>query len=240
MTLNRPDGTRLAINHRTGAGPTILFLPGYASDMEGSKALALDQWAVETGRPMLRFDYGGCGASDGDFQHQTLTDWIGDAQMLADHIEGDIIIVGSSMGGWIALKLAQTLGDRVAGLIGIAAAPDFTGWGFSAAEKDTLAREGQLFRPSDYGAPLLTTHAFWESGEANRVLTGPIDIHCPVRLLHGQDDPDVPWRISLEIAERLRSGDVHVTLIKDGDHRLSRPQDLSLLIATVSAMVENT
>ena len=125
---------------------------------------------------------------------------------------------------------------RIAGLVGIAAAPDFTAWGFDAAERDTLAREGRLLRPSDHGAPLVTTRAFWESGQAHRLLEAPIAIRCAVRLIQGQADADVPWEVALRLAARLGSADVQTILVKDGDHRLSRPQDLALIAATVAAL----
>ncbi len=235
---NRPDGLRLAYRHRPGSGPTILFLPGYMSDMDGSKAVALDAWAAEAGRAMLRLDYAGCGASEGAFADGTLASWRDDARLLIDtHVDGDIILVGSSMGGWIALLLALDLGARVKGLVGIAAAPDFTDWGFTDAQKATLRSEGRLVEDSAYGDdPYVTTLGFWESGQANLLLGRPIAIHCPVRLLHGQQDPDVPWETALRIAARIGSDDVQTLLVKDGDHRLSRPQDIDLLIRTVATL----
>jgi len=234
----RPDGLRLAYRYRAGSGPTIVFLPGYMSDMEGSKAVALDAWAAAEGRAMLRLDYAGCGASDGRFEDGTLTSWRDDALLLIDCVvPGEILLVGSSMGGWIALLLARERAARVKGLVGIAAAPDFTDWGFSDAEKAVLQRDGRIVEPSDYGdAPYVTTLGFWESGQANRLLGAPIAIDCPVRLLQGQQDAVVPWRTALSIADRLGSDDVQTLLIKDGDHRLSRPQDIALLIATVAAL----
>jgi pimeloyl-ACP methyl ester carboxylesterase len=236
--LARPDGLRLACRHRPGRGPTIVFLPGYMSDMEGGKAIALDAWAAAEGRAMLRLDYAGCGASEGAFGDGTLASWRDDARLLIDAFApGEVLLVGSSMGGWIALLLARELGARVTGLVGIAAAPDFTDWGFSDERKALLQRDGRIAEPSDYGDdPYVTTLAFWESGQANLLLRGPIAIGCPVRLLQGQQDPDVPWRTALAIAERAGSADVQTLLIKDGDHRLSRPQDIALLIATVATL----
>lgn len=234
----RPDGLCLAYRGRAGRGPTIVFLPGYMSDMDGSKALALDAWAATEGRAMLRLDYAGCGASEGAFEDGTLISWRDDALLLIDRFApGEILLVGSSMGGWIALLLARDLGERVKGLVGIAAAPGFTDWGFTDEEKAMLRRDGRIVEPSDYGDdPYVTTLAFWESGQANLLLGGPIAIDCPVRLLQGQQDPDVPWRTALAIAERVGSADVQTLLVKDGDHRLSRPQDIALLIATVAAL----
>ena len=227
---------RLAIERREGAGPTVVFLPGYASDMAGSKALALDDWAARNGRAFVRFDYRGCGASAGAFEDFTLDDWRDDALTVIDGIEGPVVLVGSSMGGWIMLLAALARPERVAALVGIAAAPDFTEWGFTEAQKATLARDGRIVEASDYGAPLVTTHGFWEAGQRNLLLGAPIALDCPVRLLHGQRDPDVLWRQSLRLAECLRSPDVQVLLVKDGDHRLSRPQDIALLMQTIESL----
>lgn len=235
--LERAAGRRLAVRRRAGRGPTLVFLPGYASDMEGGKATSLDGWTEAQGRAMLRFDYAGCGASPGDFEAQTLESWRDDALAAIDSVEGPVLLAGSSMGGWIMLLAALARPDKVAALVGIAAAPDFTGWGFTEAQKRTLREEGRLEEPSPYGdAPTVTTRAFWESGEGLKLLGGPIPISCPVRLLHGTDDPDVPWRISLELMEQLETADVALTLVKGGDHRLSRPQDIALLLRTVEAL----
>lgn len=238
--LARPDGLRLAYALRHGTGPTIVFLPGYMSDMEGSKALALDAWAARTGRAMLRLDYSGCGASEGAFEDGTLTQWRDDVLHLIDTLaDGPVLLIGSSMGGWLMLLVALARPDRVAGLVGIAAAPDFTHWGFSGDQKAVLREKGRIEEPSDYAdTPYVTTRGFWESGEANRLLDAEIALDCPVRLLHGQADHDVPWEISLRLADRLRSADVQVTLVKDGDHRLSRETDIALLIATVERLLE--
>lgn len=239
--LPRPDGLRLAYRHRAGSGPTIVFLPGYMSDMMGGKALALDAWAAAQSRAMLRLDYAGCGESEGAFEDGTLASWRDDARLVIDAIvpDGPLILVGSSMGGWLALLLALALGDRVVGLVGIAAAPDFTDWGFDAAQKETMQRDGRLVEVTPYGdQPYVTTRAFWEAGEALRLLDAPIAVDRPVRLLQGQDDPDVPWQIALRIAERVRSADVQTILVKGGDHRLSRPQDIALLIETVARLTE--
>jgi pimeloyl-ACP methyl ester carboxylesterase len=238
--LFRPDGARLAYRHRGGRGPTIVFLPGYMSDMEGGKATALDAWAAAEGRAMLRFDYAGCGASDGEFEAQTLAGWRNDALAMIDRVaEEPVVLVGSSMGGWLMLLAALARPERVAGLVGIAAAPDFTEWGFTEEQKRILRDEGRLEEPSPYGEqPYVTTRAFWESGEGLKLLGGAIALDCPVRLLHGAADADVPWQVSLRILERLRSSDVQLHLVKDGDHRLSRDPDIALLVATVAALME--
>ena len=237
--LARPDGLRLAYRRREGRGPTLIFLPGYMSDMEGGKAVALDIWAGEQGLAMLRLDYAGNGASEGRFEDGTLASWRDDALLLIDALtRGPVVLVGSSMGGWLALLIALARPDRVAGLIGIAAAPDFTEWGFTDADKALLATEGRIAEPTPYGDdPYVTTRAFWESGQAHRLLGGEIAIDCPVRLLQGQNDPDVPWRTALRLAEKLRSSDVQTLLIKDGDHRLSRPRDLAVLRRVVGALL---
>ena len=238
--LVRPDGLRLAYRHRAGRGPTLLFLPGYMSDMEGSKAAALDQWAAEAGRAMVRFDYAGNGASEGRFADGTLASWRDDVLLMLDAVTtGPVVLVGSSMGGWLALLVALARPDRVAAIIGIAAAPDFTDWGFTDADKALLATEGRIEEPTPYGdQPYVTTLAFWQSGQALRVLDKAIAIDCPVRLLQGQEDADVPWETALRIAGRLRSADVQTLLIKDGDHRLSRDADIALLISTVATVLD--
>jgi pimeloyl-ACP methyl ester carboxylesterase len=228
----------IAAQRRPGIGPTIIFLPGYASDMEGTKALALDAWAAKKGRAMVRFDYRGCGRSSGQFEDYTLEDWRDDALRVIDATEGPVVLVGSSMGGWLMLLAALARARKVVGLVGIAAAPDFTEWDFDGERRAALICDGRIAEDSPYGGTTVYTHALWESGQRNLLLEAPIILDCPVRLLHGQADPDVPWQLSLDIAKRLRSDDVQVTLIKDGDHRLSRPQDIKLLIATVKKLLE--
>jgi len=231
-------GLRLAARGRAGRGPIIVFLPGYMSDMEGGKATALDAWAATEGRAMLRFDYGGCGGSEGEFEHQSLADWRDDTLAAIDSVEGPVLLVGSSMGGWLMLLAALARPERVVGLIGVAAAPDFTSWGFTDEQKATIRDEGRLAEDSPYGdAPYVTTRTFWDSGEQLKLLGGEVAIVCPVRLLHGLEDEDVPWRVSLDLLHRLRSPNVQATLIKGGDHRLSRPGDIALLIAAVRHML---
>lgn len=239
--LDRAGRPRLAYRHTPGAGPTIVFLPGYMSDMAGGKATALFDWAASEGRACLLLDYAGCGRSDGLFADQDLLDWRGDILDLIDaKADGPLIIVGSSMGGWLmlltALALVQRDGpNRVAGLVGIAPAPDFTDWGFSDAEKAIILAEGALIEETPYSdQPYVTTRGFFQSGEASRLLDSPIALSCPVRLLHGERDGDVPPDISLRLSAALVSEDVQVTLIKGGDHRLSRDTDIALLIDTVA------
>lgn len=236
--VTRADGVRLAYRHLPGRGPTIVFLPGYMSDMQGGKAQALAAWANAHGRAMLRLDYSGCGESEGAFEDGTINVWRNDVLAIINKvIDGQVILVGSSMGGWLMLLVAQALGERVAALVGIAAAPDFTDWDFNDADKALLAKDGRIERPSDYGYdPMVITQGFWQSGHDNRQLQGEISLDCPVRLIHGQADPDVPWEISMKLAQKLRSSDVQTILVKDGDHRLSRDQDISLLIDVVGKL----
>ncbi|PZU14560.1 MAG: alpha/beta hydrolase [Sphingobium sp.] len=239
--FSRADGLRLAYRHTGGSGPTLIFLPGYMSDMEGGKAVALHDWACRRGHAMLRLDYAGNGASDGRFVDGTLESWRDDVLAMMDGLtQGPVVLVGSSMGGWLALLVALVRPERVAGIVGIAAAPDFTQWGFTDADKALLATEGRIEEPTPYGdQPYVTTLAFWQSGQAHRLLDDVIAIDCPVRLLQGQADPDVPWEIALRTAVQLRSSDVQTLLVKDGDHRLSRDCDIALLIRTVDALLES-
>jgi len=228
---------RLAYRLTEGDGPCVLFLPGYASDMAGAKALALEEWARARGRCFLRFDHAGCGESGGRFEDQTLATWLADAAAMVDGAVPagrPVVTVGSSMGGWLMLLLARERPGRVAGMVGVAPAPDFTDWGFTQDEKMVLLREGRLLRSNPYGPePTLYTRAFWSSGEARRLMHGRIAFDGPVRLLQGMADADVPWQRAPRLAELLSSRDVQCRLIKDGDHRLSRPSDIAALVAAV-------
>lgn len=245
--LARPDGGAIAY-HRTPAResgrhwPGIVFLGGFMSDMTGDKATALEAFAAERGQAFLRFDYRGHGRSSGRFEEGTIGDWSDDARFALDRLtEGPQILVGSSMGGWIMLLTALARPARVAGLIGIAAAPDFTEtlmWqAFTPEQRATLERDGVLQQPSDYGEqPYAITHRLIEEGRNHLIMDRPIAIACPVRLIHGTADNDVPSNLSLEIMDRLASDDVEVTLVKGGGHRLSDPRDLARLTATVAAL----
>ncbi len=231
---DRGDGVALAWVRTPGRGPTAVFLPGYMSDMTGAKAMLTESFCVDHGVACLRLDYSGHGASDGAFTDGTIGRWTDDALMLIDRlVQGPLVLVGSSMGGWIALLATLARPERIAGLIGVAAAPDFTEdlmWqAMMPAERTQLERDGVLHVPSLCGDPTPVTAALIADGRTRLLLGQPIPLHCPVRLLHGQQDPDVPWQTALRLAERLQSDDVQVTLIKDGDHRLSRPSDLALL-----------
>lgn len=238
--LTRADGMRLAYRFSVGEGPLLVFLPGYRSDMEGGKATAVLAYAQARGQACLLLDYSGCGSSEGDFADGTLDIWRDDVLALIDHVwsNGEVMPIGSSMGGWLALLVALRLGQRTAGLVGIAAAPDFTDWGFTAAQKAELAEAGRLLQPSEYGEDMLTTLGFWRSGEAHRLLDGEIALTCPVRLLHGQADAVVPWEIAMRLAARLHSQDVQTLLVKDGDHRLSRDEDIALLLGLIEGLLE--
>jgi pimeloyl-ACP methyl ester carboxylesterase len=235
------DGRRIAFRKLDGAGPVIVFLPGYLSDMEGGKATALFDWARSNGRACLLLDYSGCGQSPGDFADGSLSRWREEVLSLARaETDGPVVLVGSSMGGWLMLLCALAAPERIAGLVGIAAAPDFTDWGYSTDEKTGLASGETIYQENDYGYDPAPTHAlFWRDGQASRLLDVAIAIDCPVRLLHGQADCDVPHEISLRLAQGLRSADVQVTLIKDGDHRLSREADIALLLRTVESLLES-
>ena len=239
------QGTKIAFRHIEGAkdvgGPVIVFLPGYMSDMAGSKACAVFEWAERNGRACLLLDYSGCGESEGEFAQGTLSLWRGEVLELIETLCGDekVLLIGSSMGGWLMLLVALALPpDRRAGLIGVAAAPDFTDWGRTSPEKAKLAAGETLFEPNPYGPePTPMYPGFWADGQANRLLDREIPIDCPVRLLHGQRDRDVPWDTSLRLLTDLRASDVHFTLVKDGDHRLSRPRDIALLLRTISGLM---
>ena len=232
------DGRRIAFRHIAGGGPAVVFLPGYMSDMAGGKATALAEWAAHEGRECLLLDYSGCGESGGDFGQGTLTRWRDEVVALTEaHVTGKVVLVGSSMGGWLMLLVAQRLGERLAGLVGIAAAPDFTDWGYDEEQKAKLAAGKSVFEDNPYGPEPTPTHpGFWADGQALRQLEEEIPLDCPVRLLHGQDDADVPPEVSLRLSAALRSSDVQVTLVKGGDHRLSREQDIALLLRTVAAL----
>ncbi len=231
-----PDGRRIAFRFTHGAGPALVFLPGYMSDMAGSKATAVFDWATANGRACLLLDYSGCGASSGHFADGTLSRWRDEVLALVEaHCESEVVLVGSSMGGWLMLLAALAVPERVAALVGIAAAPDFTEWGHSKDQQARLAAGETVFEDNPYGPELTPTHpGFWADGQANRLLNGEIALDCPVRLVHGQADTDVPCDISLRLAAALRSQDVQVTLVKVGDHRLSRDADIALLLRTIA------
>jgi pimeloyl-ACP methyl ester carboxylesterase len=242
------DRRTIAVRTLSGAAPGLFWLPGYKSDMRGTKAEALAHWAQDTGRACVRFDYSGHGESDGKFIDGTIGLWLAEALAVFDACcRGPQVLVGSSMGGWLALLLVLALRKRsqagaeasVAGLVLIAPAVDFTEelmWRrFTPEIKRELEEKGQWARPSEYSPePYLVTRQLIEEGRSHLILGGMIETGCPVRILQGVEDPDVPWRHAVELVSRLASDDVVLTLVKDGDHRLSRPEDIERLIRAVA------
>ncbi|PWL19518.1 alpha/beta hydrolase [Falsochrobactrum shanghaiense] len=242
------NGAEIAVRHRAGSQmPGVIWLGGYRSDMMGTKALALDEWAQETGHGALRLDYSGHGESGGDFNEGTISRWLSESLAVYRHYaKGPQILVGSSMGGWIALRMAQELkkqGEALAGMVLIAPAPDFTALlvepGLSERQKQDLAEKGYCEEPSAYSPePDIYTRALIEDGRDNLVLKGIIETGCPVHILQGMQDEDVPYKHALTLIEHLPVDDVTLTLVRDGDHRLSREQDIHLLIRTLDGLVE--
>jgi pimeloyl-ACP methyl ester carboxylesterase len=235
-----PDGRRIAFRQVVGRGPALVFLPGYKSDMAGSKATALLEWSEKAGRSCMLLDYSGCGESPGQFSEGTLSRWCDEVVALVTaRTAGPVVLIGSSMGGWLMLLAASALAERGCALVGIAAAPDFTDWGYNERQKGQLAAGETLWLDNPYGPEPTPVHAaFWADGQLHRQLAKPIPFDGPVRLIHGQDDKDVPAEISLRLAQALRSQDVQVTLVKGGDHRLSRDGDIALLLRTIGGLIE--
>jgi pimeloyl-ACP methyl ester carboxylesterase len=237
---------KIAVRARAGTAPGLFWLSGFNSDMQGTKALALDAWASGHGRGCVRFDYSGHGVSDGAFIDGTIGRWLEETTAVFDRFcEGPQVVVGSSMGGWMALLLAREIARRrgksragLAGLVLIAPAPDFTEelmWkGFSPEVRREIETKGVWLRPSQYGEPHPITRALIEEGRNHLLLGSAIETGCPVRILQGAQDPDVPWKHAFALAHRLPSDDVVLTMIQDGDHRLSRPQDIARIIAAVA------
>ncbi len=243
--LTRENLPALAWRRLPGRGPTVLFLPGYRSDMSGTKATEIAAWCEARGQALMLFDYAGHGESAGAFEDGTIGGWTADALAIIDHVapSGPLLLVGSSMGGWIALLAATARPERVRAMLLIAAAPDFTEslmWAtMMPGERATLLRDGRLLAPSAYSDPYPITSRLIEEGRDHLLMTegaGPVPVTCSVRLLHGQRDADVPWETSLRLAASLAADDVRLTLIKDGDHRLSRPADLALLRGTLATL----
>jgi len=238
------DKRAIAVRSDDGGGPGLFWLGGFKSDMKGTKAEALSQWARENGRSCVRFDYSGHGESGGDFRAGTIGRWLEESLAVFEaYAEGPQVVVGSSMGGWIALLLLQALRKRagtkgnVAGLVLIAPAVDFTEvlmWQrFPARVKKEIEQNGVWLRPSEYGEPYPITRVLIEDGRNHLLLGRMIETGCPVRILQGVQDPDVPWNHAVELTSRLAQDDVVLTLVKDGDHRLSRAEDLERLIKAV-------
>jgi pimeloyl-ACP methyl ester carboxylesterase len=239
--LDRRAGHRLAWRKVEGDGPTVVWLGGFRSDMAGTKAQALADWAQARGRAYVRFDYFGHGESDGDFVDGTITRWREDAlAVLESLVEGPAVLVGSSMGGWISCLVAGAAPDLVKAMVLIAPAPDFTeklmAPEMTPADRAQMDETGVWLRPSEYGEPYPIARELLEDGARWSILPGPVNIEVPVRILQGGADPDVPWRHALDLAQAIRGQDVVFSLIKDGDHRLSRPQDLARLTAVLDEL----
>ena len=240
--LERDGRETIAYRSMAGSTPGVMFCGGFMSDMTGTKATALEAHCRRIGRAFVRFDYSGHGASGGTFRDGTIGAWRDDALTVLDRIaSGTQILVGSSMGGWIVLLLALARPERVAGLVGVAAAPDFTEdliWSTLDDEgRRTLAETGEIVMPCDYGEdPYPITMGLIEEGREHLLLRAPIALRCPIHLLQGMRDEDIPWRTALQIAELAESERVTVELVKDGDHRLSRDEDLARLCAAVDAV----
>ena len=237
---------RIAVRTRAGSGPGLFWLGGFNSDMKGTKAQALESWAAERGRACVRFDYSGHGESGGKFIDGTIGRWLEESvAVFTQFCRGPQVVIGSSMGGWMALLLAREIvakaqGASLAGLVLIAPAPDFTEelmWkGFSPEIRREIEDKGVWLRPSEYGAPYPITRGLIEEGRNHLLLGRAIEIGCPVHILQGVQDPDVPWQHALALTHRLPAEDVVLTMIQDGDHRLSRPQDIARILAAVAEM----
>jgi len=239
------DRRKIAVRARAGAAPGLIWLGGFNSDMTGTKALALDAWAAERGRACVRFDYSGHGESGGAFIDGTIGRWLEESVAVFEQFcRGPQVVIGSSMGGWMALLLAREIAKReacpasLAGLVLIAPAPDFTEqlmWnGFTPEIREEIQTKGVWMRPSQYGDAYPITRALIEEGRNHLLLGSAIEVGCPVRILQGAQDPDVPWQHAFALAHRLPTEDVVLTMIQDGDHRLSRPQDIARIIAAVA------
>jgi pimeloyl-ACP methyl ester carboxylesterase len=238
--LTTPEGRKIAYHQRPGTGPGIVFLGGFRSDMTGTKALYLEDWAHDTGRAFLRFDYSGHGQSSGDFLDGGLGDWAADARAALEALTtGPQILVGSSMGGWISLLLARAMPVRVAGLVTIAAAPDFTEdsmWaGFDADQRAALHLTGQVALPSDYSdEPYIITRKLIEDGRNHLVLRDPLPLAFPTRFLQGTADVDVPVSVALRLLDHVSGPDIRLSLVKGADHRFSSPECLAMITAAIS------
>ncbi len=233
--LSTPDGEKIAYKKTDGAGPVFIWCGGLKSDMEGGKAIHLHDWAIEQGQSYIRFDYFGHGVSSGEFRDGTVSRWSSDVVQVIDELaEGNVILVGSSMGGWASLLAALKRPDRVMGLLLIAPAPDFTQkltWeDWTDEQRETLRRDSIVFVPSDYDEPYEYSRILMEDGKANQILDAPINFEGPVRILQGAADSVVPWEYSRRIVDVITSEDVEYTLVKNGDHSLSSPTDLERLV----------
>lgn len=242
--LTTPQGRRIAYHQTAGMGPGVVFLGGFKSDMTGTKALHLQAWAERTGRAFLRFDYSGHGQSSGNFLDGAIGDWFADARAALALTTGPQILVGSSMGGWMALLLARAMPERIAGLVGIAAAPDFTEdsmWADATPEQRVaLERDGQIALPTEYGdEPYIITRRLVEEGRDNLVLRSPLALPFPVRLLQGTADIDVPQAVALRLLDHAKGDDIRLTLVKGADHRFSTPECLDLITTAIEDVLRH-
>ena len=242
QTMTTAQGRLLAYHQTTGIGSGVIFLGGYRSDMGGTKAVALEAWAKARGRAFLRFDYGGHGGSGGDFTELGIADWFDDARAALNLTQGPQVLVGSSMGGWLALLLARACPERIAGLIGIAAAPDFTEDSLlpslTAAERADMARVGRIERPSGYAdGPYIFTQRLIDQGRANLVLRAPLALPFPTRFLQGTADTDVPVALAQRLFDHASGPDIRLTLVKGADHRFSTPDCLALIEASLDEIL---
>ena len=236
-----PEGRRIAYHLTDGASPAVVFLGGFKSDMEGTKAVHLEAWAKREGRAFLRFDYSGHGESDGAFTDGAIGDWFEDARAAIGLIAGPIVLVGSSMGGWISLLLSRAIPDRIAGLVTIAAAPDFTEdsmWsGFDEAQRAALENEGQVALPSDYGEPYIITKRLITEGRDRLVMRDPLPLPFPTRFLQGTADKDVKMSVALRLLDHAEGPDMRLTLVDGADHRFSDDACLDLIVSAVTEVL---
>jgi pimeloyl-ACP methyl ester carboxylesterase len=249
LTLKGEPHREIAVLRRPGRAPGLFWLGGFKSDMAGTKAEALDAWAARTGHACTRFDYSGHGRSGGRLEDGTISLWLEEALAVFERFtEGPQIVVGSSMGGWLALLLAKALRDReesgrLAGLILIAPAVDMTRalmWDrYDEAARRAIEEEGRYAQPSDYSdEPYIITRGLIEDGDKHLFGSGPIEVGCPAHVIQGREDTDVPWTQATALMEKLAHDEAVLTLVRDGDHRLSRPEDIERLVRAVEAMVE--
>lgn len=235
--ITTPEGRRIALHRASGKEPAVMFLGGYRSDMTGTKAMFLEEWCWKQGRAFVRFDYSGHGVSGGDFEDGCIGDWTADAAAVLATIDGKAVLVGSSMGGWIALILARAMPERIAGLVTVAGAPDFTEdllWAnWSEDQRREVTEKGVLLVPSEYGDPYPYTRRLIEDGKRQLVLRDPLHLPFPVRLLQGTADADVPQDVALRLLDHATGDDIRLTLVKGADHRFSSPDCLELIAQAV-------
>ena len=241
--LETDAGRRIAYVKTEGRGPTVVFLGGFMSDMEGSKAQYLEAWAQAEGRAYVRFDYSGHGQSDGRFVDGVIGDWCADARAVIEAVaQGPLVLVGSSMGGWISLLLSRAMGDRVVGLVTIAAAPDFTEdgmWaGFDAAQRKELQETGLVYLPSDYGDPYPITRRLIEEGRDNLVMRSPLRFGFAVRMLQGTEDTAVTRETALRLLDHIEADDMRLSFVKGGDHSLSNEDNLKMIVSEIEDVLE--